>query len=64
MELNLSSFEKAISSLEAIIKRYQNEKEDDAVRDSMIKRFEYCYETSHKILRRFLESVLPSKENW
>jgi nucleotidyltransferase substrate binding protein (TIGR01987 family) len=64
MMLDLTSFEKAIKSLDEILIRFRNESSDTAVRDAVIKRFEYTYELSHKILRRYLEITEPSKENW
>lgn len=50
-ELILTSFEKALESLEEVLQ----EPKTDIVRDSAIKRFEYTYELSVKMLRRYLE---------
>lgn len=49
--LILSPFEKALASLEAILKLPK----DDIVRDATIQRFEYTYELAWKMIKRHLE---------
>lgn len=61
--LSLSALEKAITSLNEIVKRYKNEEHDTAVRDSVIKRFEYTYSLSLKMINRYFVSVLPDTKN-
>jgi len=53
--LDLSSLEKALTSLEYAVERSQKEPKDEEVRDSVIQRFEYSYELSWKMLKRQLE---------
>jgi len=53
--LDLSSLEKALTSLEYAIERSQKVPKDEEVRDSVIQRFEYSYELSWKMLKRQLE---------
>ncbi|OAD21823.1 Nucleotidyltransferase substrate binding protein [Candidatus Thiomargarita nelsonii] len=53
--LDLSSLEKALTSLEYAVERSQKEHKDEEVRDSVIQRFEYSYELSWKMLKRQLE---------
>lgn len=60
MKLDLSSFEKAVASLEKAILRSQASPKDDELRDSVIQRFEYTYELSWKMLKRKLESLSAS----
>ena len=36
---------------------------DEFLRDAVIQRFEFTYELSHKMLKRFLESTSPSPAN-
>jgi nucleotidyltransferase substrate binding protein (TIGR01987 family) len=56
MKLDITSLEKATSSLEKAIKEY-NRTENEFVRDSCIQRFEYTYELSWKTIKRFLEET-------
>ncbi len=57
MTLELSSFEKAIARLEEGLTRYQQDITDTQIRDGLIQRFEFTYEISHKMLKRYLEQV-------
>ena len=50
-KLVLTSFEKALESLEAILKHAN----DDVVRDATIQRFEYTYELAWKMIKRHLD---------
>ena len=54
--IDLTSFEKALKTLDEIIERYDREKNDTAIRDAVIQRFEYTYSLSIKMLTRFLQS--------
>lgn len=54
--IDLTSFEKALVTLNEIIDRYDRESGDDAIRDAVIQRFEYTYSLSLKMLTRFLQS--------
>lgn len=54
--IDLTPFEKALKALDEIIIRYEKEKNDDAIRDAVIQRFEYTYSLSIKMLTRFLQS--------
>ena len=58
--LDLTSLEKALSSLQKAIERYGREPEDDEVRDSVIQRFETNYELCWKKLRKELQERTPS----
>ncbi|QWD80605.1 nucleotidyltransferase substrate binding protein [Polynucleobacter sp. MWH-Spelu-300-X4] len=53
--LDLSSLQKAISKLESGLLRFQLDTTDDQIRDGLIQRFEFTYELSHKMLKRYLE---------
>ena len=53
-KLDLTSFEKALSSLKAIVKRYNLEGDID-LRDAVIQRFEYTYSISLKSIMRFID---------
>ena len=54
--IDLTSFEKALKTLDEIIERYDREKNDTAIRNAVIQRFEYTYSLSIKMLTRFLQS--------
>jgi len=51
-KISSAHFNKALESLTKILK----EKKSDIVRDATIQRFEYTFELSWKLLRRYLES--------
>ena len=55
MKLDLSPFENALVSLNEAIKKFYEDESDKFIRDSVIQRFEYTYEVSYKMLRRFLQ---------
>jgi len=59
--LDLTSFEKSISSLDSIIKRYDKENDID-IRDAVIQRFEYTYSLALKMLKRFFKQTSLSDE--
>ena len=63
MSLDLSSWKRALSSLERAIARSTSAPVDDELRDAVIQRFEYCYELSWKMLKRHLEEVVPDPES-
>ena len=54
MELITEPLEKALFTLKEAYAEYQKNTANTFIRDSVIQRFEYTYEISHKILRRFL----------
>jgi nucleotidyltransferase substrate binding protein (TIGR01987 family) len=57
MKLDLSSFEKALASLKEALIELQKDTTNSFVKDSVIQRFEYTYELSHKMLKRFLAAA-------
>lgn len=59
MKLDLSSLEKALHTLDKALEAYQ-QNPNDLIQDACIQRFEYCYELSHKFLRRYLEATEPT----
>jgi nucleotidyltransferase substrate binding protein (TIGR01987 family) len=62
MTLEISSFENAIARLEEGLARYQHDITDTQIRDGLIQRFEFTYELSHKMLKRYLEQASPTPE--
>jgi len=56
MVLDFTSFKKAVQRLSEGLIRYQTDVLDTQIRDGLIQRFEFTYEISHKMLRRYLEA--------
>jgi nucleotidyltransferase substrate binding protein (TIGR01987 family) len=54
------ALEQCLTRLDQMIARWSQEPDDDAVRDSVIKRFELTYELSFQALLRYLTSTAPS----
>jgi len=42
--------------------RYEREPKDEQICDGLIQRFEFTYELTHKMLRRYLRESAPSPE--
>jgi nucleotidyltransferase substrate binding protein (TIGR01987 family) len=62
MAPDLTPLHNAIASLDRALKRSREEPADEEVRDSVIQRFEYTYDLSHKMLRRVLETSEANTE--
>jgi nucleotidyltransferase substrate binding protein (TIGR01987 family) len=61
--IDTSSLVKALQTLEVALEALARAPEDQFIRDACIKRFEYTYELSHKLLRRYLEATEPDGVN-
>lgn len=57
---DLSPLQRAIKRLDEGWARYQLDTGDTQIRDGLIQRFEFTYEISHKMLKRFLEATSPN----
>ena len=55
IQLNVESLINAAQRLEEGQARYQKDESDIQIRDGLVQRFEFTYELSHKILKRYLE---------
>jgi nucleotidyltransferase substrate binding protein (TIGR01987 family) len=64
IDLNIEPLEKAIASLEVALKRQGLAPDDDLIRDACIQRFEFTYELSHKMLKRFLEATSANPDEF
>lgn len=60
--LDLSSLKKAAYSLEEAVNEHKKQQDNLFVRDASIQRFEYTYELTYKMLKRFLEMTEASSE--
>lgn len=62
--LDISPLENALARLEQGWTRYQQDTSDDQIRDGLIQRFEFTYEISHKLLKRYLQAAAANPEQY
>jgi nucleotidyltransferase substrate binding protein (TIGR01987 family) len=62
MKLDTTSLGNAVSRLREGLARYEREPADEQIRDGLIQRFEFTYELSHKMLRRYLKENTASPD--
>ncbi|MDP3578926.1 nucleotidyltransferase substrate binding protein [Methyloversatilis sp.] len=60
--LDLRPLANAIQRLDEGLVRYRQDVTDTQIRDGLIQRFEFTYEISHKMLKRYLEMASPTPE--
>jgi len=58
--LDLTSFTKALASLQKAYNARRQDVKNEFLLDACIQRFEYTYELSHKMLKRYLEISEPA----
>jgi len=63
-KLDLTALRNAITRLQEGLFRYEQDISDTQIRDGLIQRFEFTYELSHKTLKRYLESVSATPEQY
>ena len=61
-QLDISSLVDAVERLREGLERHRREPGDDQLRDGLIQRFEFTYELSHRMLRRYLRQVSASPD--
>lgn len=64
MSLDISPLLNAIARLQEGWQRYQLDISDIQIRDGLVQRFEFTYEISHKMLKRYLEHSSASPEQF
>ena len=62
IDLNITPLGNAISALQKAMERYDTEP-DDMIRDACIQRFEFTYELSHRMLKRYLEATSANPDD-
>lgn len=62
MSLVITPFANAVDRLREGLRRYELDTTDEQIRDGLIQRFEFTYELSHKMLKRYLEQTAASPE--
>ena len=60
--LDISPFVNAVARLREGLDRHRREPDDEQLRDGLIQRFEFTYEFSHRMLRRYLRLIAPSPD--
>ena len=62
MALDITPLANATARLREALVRHRAEPHDEQLRDGLIQRFEFTYELSHRMLRRYLQQRAPSSE--
>jgi nucleotidyltransferase substrate binding protein (TIGR01987 family) len=62
MKLDTISLGNAVRRLRDGLARSEREPTDEQIRDGLIQRFEFTYELSHKMLRRYLKETAASPD--
>ena len=62
MKLDTTSLGNAVRRLCEGLARYEREPTDEQLRDGLIQRFEFTYELSHRMLRRYLKETAASPD--
>lgn len=57
MTIIIAPLENATKRLAEGLDRYQQNTSDEQLRDGLIQRFEFTYELSHKLLKRYLQNT-------
>lgn len=61
--IKLTPLANAIQRLKEGVAAQANDPQNSLLRDGLIQRFEFTYELSHKLLRRYLESVAADPDD-
>ena len=61
--LDITPLEKAVARLREGLVRHRQHPDDAQLRDGLIQRFEFTYELSHKMLRRYLSATAASPDS-
>lgn len=64
MHLDLTPLGNAVDRLREGLARYERDTSDTQIRDGLVQRFEFTYEISHKMIKRYLEGTSASPEQY
>lgn len=64
MSFDISPLINAIARLSEGLQRYQQDISDIQIRNGLVQRFEFTYEISHKMLKRYLEQSSASPDQF
>ena len=62
MSLDVTSLGNAVRRLREGLERYKREPTDEQIRDGLIRRLEFTYELTHKMLKRYLKETAASPD--
>ena len=62
MSLDITSLGNAVGRLREGLERYKREPTDEQIRDGLIRRLEFTYELTHKMLKRYLKETAASPD--
>jgi hypothetical protein len=62
MSLDITSLGNAVRRLREGLERHKREPTDEQLRDGLIQRFEFTYELTHKMLKRYLKETAASPD--
>ena len=62
MKLDITSLDSVVRRVREGLARYEREPMDEQLRDGLIQRFEFTYELSHKMLKRYLKETAASPD--
>ena len=62
MTLDITPLANATARLREGLARYNLDPSDEQIRDGLIQRFEFTYEVSHKMLKRYLKTFAASPD--
>jgi nucleotidyltransferase substrate binding protein (TIGR01987 family) len=62
MSLDITSLGNAVRRLREGLERHKREPTDEQIRDGLIQRFEFTYELTHKMLKRYLKETAASPD--
>lgn len=60
--IDIRPLERAVERLREGLARYARDVADTQIRDGLVQRFEFTYELSHRMLKRYLVTTAPSAE--
>jgi nucleotidyltransferase substrate binding protein (TIGR01987 family) len=63
MSLDVTSLGNAVRRLREGLERYKREPTDEQIRNGLIQRFEFTYELTHKMLKRYLKETAASPDD-
>ncbi len=62
MTIDTTPLGNAVQRLREGLARHEREPADEQIRDGLIQRFEFTYELSHRMLRRYLKEIAASSD--
>jgi nucleotidyltransferase substrate binding protein (TIGR01987 family) len=64
MNFNTTALARAIARLDEGLSAYQRDSTHALIRDGLIQRFEFTYEISHKLIKRYFQSTAANPQQY